>query len=669
MNEHMAEKNLSKALIAWYDFVQGSSALFITGGNAECETLAEVLSEKGMDVTTVPAEKLASINVKYDYIVGAGIIEKIDNPVAFLRNLDRLMKPCSKLLIGAENRLGIRYFCGDKDVFSGSVCDGIDGYINVSEERKKKYGRAYSKSELAAFLKEAGFKNYKFYSVMPTLARPQMLVSEQYIPNEPIDIRVFPQYNSPETVFLEEEKLYRTLIENNMFHQMANAYLIECAIGDNTSDYDQITVQGDRSRTEALATMIKNKKEVRKCALYPDGSEKVQEMVEKNVYLARHNVPVIEAHIEGGSYVMPYIDGMIATKYFQDTLKENRNYFLEEFGKFRDYIINSSEQVPYEDMDWQKFDPYWEKRKEDDPNLDKWKKLAFGTKEEQENIGVILKRGFVDMVSLNCFHTDSGFLFFDQEFCVDNFPANAVLVRTIDMIYRGRCDLELLYPKDELLEHFNLLAHIATWRNYAGKFLSVLRNEKELMAYHRMHRRDSRTVNSNRHRMNFSQEEYDKLFSNIFKNAENKKIYLFGSGKYAEHFIEQFGKYYEIAGIVDNNCEKWGQEFNGIKISPPSILENQECAFKVFICIKYFDEVLAQLKKMGIKDFSVYDSCLEYDRPLRIAAASGDDKKPKKYHIGYVAGVFDLFHIGHLNLLRRAKEQCDYLIAGVVTDE
>ena len=50
MNEHMAEKNLSKALIAWYDFVQGSSALFITGGNAECETLAEVLSEKGMEI-------------------------------------------------------------------------------------------------------------------------------------------------------------------------------------------------------------------------------------------------------------------------------------------------------------------------------------------------------------------------------------------------------------------------------------------------------------------------------------------------------------------------------------------------------------------------------------------------------------------------------------------
>jgi len=41
----------------------------------------------------------------------------------------------------------------------------------------------------------------------------------------------------------------------------------------------------------------------------------------------------------------------------------------------------------------------------------------------------------------------------------------------------------------------------------------------------------------------------------------------------------------------------------------------------------------------------------------------------KKYNVGFTQGTFDMFHIGHLNIINRAKEECEFLVVGVNSDE
>lgn len=667
-------QELSRGLLSWYSFRKGTNALIVVEEIEVCRVLINVLKEKGLTVEVCSVAEAESMAQNaglycYDYIVVNEALEYSSNPIAFLRILKSSLSDDGRLFLIMDNRLGIRYFCGDKDAFTGHVFDGIDNYGKVNPQRRQQMkGRAYSKEEIRQMLQKAGFIKQKFYSVMPALSRPQMLISEDYIPNEDLDIRVFPQYQSPQTVFLEEEKLYDDLLRNGMFHAMANGFLVECSLQGELTDVDQITISGDRGHAQALVTIIKKGHSASKKALYEEGKGKLAELQENMQYLKAHGVPVVETQVEQDAFVMPYIEGEIATEYLRKLLRKDKECFLKELEAWKNIIEASSDAVPYEEMNWRQFEPGWEKRKADDPNIDKWEKLAFGSKEERSDIGVILKKGFIDLVSLNCFHTESGYLFFDQEFCVENLPANMIFIRTIDMIYRNHAELETILPSEEVLKHFNLWEHRIVWRRFTTVFMEKLRSEKELASYHKQFRRDARMVAANRHRMDYTQEEYDRLFKNIFKDTEGKKIYLFGSGNYSEQFIRQFGDCYDIAGIVDNDESKWGTVLSGIEISSPKILKQIQSPFKVFICIKFFDAVLKQLKNMEIKELAIYDPNLDYERPLKqVVMDKGEE--PKKYHVGYIAGVFDLFHIGHLNMFKRAKEQCDYLIVGVVSDE
>lgn len=674
-------RELPKGLIKWYKFHKGSRALYVADNRDFCEPLAEALEESGLivDITDIRSldEAVSKAEQKsgifYDYIVLAGVLERSRNPEAVLHILRNRLTLTGKLLLGMDNRLGIRYFCGDRDAFTERNFDGIENYARINmADRSQLDGRAYAKAEIVQMLESAGFYQHRFYSVMPELTRPQVLFAEDYLPEEELEVRIFPQYNHPDTVFLEEERLYTTLIQNGLFHIMANGYLIECSLDGTFTNAKQITVSMERGRENALVTIIRGDDKVEKRAVYEEGHKKLECLFENNIYLQKHGIKMVEACIEGDAYVMPYVQGEAVTDYFRRILCKDKELFLQKLDEFWNQIQNSSEEVPYEEINWEQFEPNWQKRKADDPNKDKWRKIAFGSEQEKENLGIILKRGYIDLVSLNCFFIDRDFVFYDQEVYVENLPAKVILQRTINFIYRGNTQFEQILPQRQLQERYHLNEYLELWNQFSWRFLDGFRNDTKLSSYYKMYRRDIGVINSNRQRMNYSADEYERLFRDIFRGTEGREIYLFGSGNFTKKFLSQFGADYAIAGILDNNQDKWGTEMSGIKIcSPQHLCDLPIGSYKVLVCIKNYVPIIKQLKELGVRDYGIYDSNLKYPRKTQVPVTkeSNQEQAPKKYHVGYIAGVFDLFHMGHLNMFKRAKEQCDYLIVGVVNDE
>ena len=643
MDETKLIREIQKGLLRWYDFKPDSKVLYI--GDAE-EPVAEWLADIGQEVTCVTLsdvlmrEWTESHQNKFDYLISIADIEKKEEPVRVLAVWKGLLKADGNILLGVNNRLGLRYFCGDRDCYTGRNMDGIEDYRRAYAKREDIFqGRMYDCHTLKKMLLEAGICSFQFYSVLSDLKNPALIFAEDYLPKEDLANRVFPTYNCPETVFLDEEPLYNQMIDNGMFHQTANAYVIECAMNGTLSDISQVTASLEREKGNAFLTIIRRSGIVEKRAIYQEGIPRLAALIEHAQDLKAHGLQVVDAWLTDGVYRMPYMDAEVGQVYLKRLLFSDKEAFLKEMDHFRDLVMRSSEAE---------------------------------TEDRGDGKGVILRKAYLDLVPLNSFYMNGEFVFYDQEFCEAHYPANVLLLRMVSSLYAGNSLLEKILPKRELFERYGLTAYEEHWWELEGTFLQGVWNRKTLRVYYEKCRRNPQVTYANRQRMNYSEAEYRRLFLDIFKGTEGKKLILFGSGAYTRRFFGLYRKDYPVYAVVDNNADKWGTELEGHVIQNPNMLKQlQEGEYKVLICIKESLSIVKQLTDMGVKNYGIFDPSKSYPRNAPAVAVSEkkDGAVPKKYHVGYVAGVFDMFHVGHLNMLRRAKEQCDYLIVGVVSDE
>lgn len=644
----MTEQLLTCGLLNWYPFKRGAGITFI--GECTEEFKQDILRRGVIEKATPP----------FDYIIAVRALEEDANPAELLKSLKGKLAAGGHIFLACENRFGLPYFAGEHDPYTERVMDGIENYPGMSQQNLKgTKGRCYARYEIEGFLQAAGFDNYRGYSILPGLLMPQQLYHWDYLPEENLEIRYTALYQHPESIFMDVAKVYDGLVKNDMFHQMAGAYLIDCCESDDCFEVKHVTTSMDRGKENATATIIcKSSNDdkndvVYKYALYPEGSDRIEKLLDNMDKLRQQNVPTVPIYasssdgavrtyggIELSGCRMPYISAPTGVQYLRELAYRDKEEFIRKTCQFLDFILQSSHEVPADETD---------------------------------ELAPLYECAYLDMVPLNSFYTDDTFVFFDQEFCERNYPVGVVLARALTIIYVGDKRLEEIVPKSYFIDRYGLERKFDIYTAKGDKYIQNLRNRQKLVTYNSRHMLDYVTVEVNKQRITYSSHEYQRLFIDIMKDIAGKHIFVFGSGLWAKKFIAEYADSVTIEALLDNNESVWGQSVDGVKVASPDILKSMDPdSYKVFICIKQYSVVLNQIIAAGAKNYGIYNPNIE--RPAIRSITTSDHEKvqssgKKKYHTGYVAGVFDLFHIGHLNLLRRAKEQCEHLIVGVVSDE
>lgn len=475
---------MRNSLLNWYDFSEGAEILEIGSGYG---ALTGVLCEKGGHVTAVENnllharmihkryQKRKNLDIfvqpveevikgrKFDYIVVEGFLELLAdgrmNPSRvyeeFLGKLKGALKESGVLLFTAENRYGLKYFCGEPDPYTQISFNGINGCPGGS--------RAYlfNRQELVDLVEAAGFSCYRFYYPLPDHKLTQAVYSDEYMPKGSIRDRVIPYYLHPEALVAAEDNLYDDLIHNHVLGFFANSFLVECRMKQAENYPVFAAVSTDREEENAFATVIYRNHVVKKKALYAKGRDTLEKMQRNMEDMRRHGVRVIPSVICCDMAEMPYVEQMNFAQYLAKIIREDQKEFERLIELLYQNILKSSAPG--------------DRRKCELPLTD------FST----EETGEILKNAYIDMIPYNCFYMDEELVFYDQEFVKENFPAKYVLFRALRYLYLYIPDAEQYISLSHFKEKYEMKKIWQLFEEQEGRFTAQNRNEKELGPFYR----------------------------------------------------------------------------------------------------------------------------------------------------------------------------------------
>jgi len=242
--------HIRQNIVEWLPITREDRVLEIGSG---CGAITGALAKKSRSVTCIELSKKRShinayrnqkeenvnilvgnfqdieknISVQYDYITLIGVFEYSagyiggDTPyVDMLKNIRKHLAPGGKIVIAIENRLGLKYWAGCTEDHAGVYFEGLEGYPHT------KGIRTFSKKELETVINNAGDFQTDFYYPYPDYKFPMVIYSDAHLPARgELNMNIC-NFDRERLQLFDETKVYDTLLENELFPQYSNSFLV-----------------------------------------------------------------------------------------------------------------------------------------------------------------------------------------------------------------------------------------------------------------------------------------------------------------------------------------------------------------------------------------------------------------------------------------------------------
>lgn len=416
---------LRENIISWIPITRMDKVLEVGSG---CGAITGALSNKAGEVTCVELSRKRSLinacrhqdreNIiihlgnyediepelpyDYDYIFLIGVLEyagsylNTANPyLSMIASLKKHLSPLGRLVIAIENRLGLKYFAGNREDHEGGYFTGIENY------QVKTPAVTFSRRRLEELCRGAGFQHSAFYYPYPDYKFMQTLYSDERLPRQGELTDNFRNFDNDRVYLFNEKNAFDGIIRDGLFPIFSNSFLVVAGPSlpivyerysneraDKFAIRTEIRHPTDGVSGSALAALLrdngtrpeesynKDKLEVRKIPISPESAPHVVAMLgtyEKLVSTYPGNGLIITpVTIEEDQAVFPYLKGKTLEEVLDHCLDSNNTESFVQFfefyyrllttvspGEIANYDFIFSNIIITEDNRWNLIDYEW----------------------------------------------------------------------------------------------------------------------------------------------------------------------------------------------------------------------------------------------------------------------------------------------------------------------